>query len=70
MNLHDTIAAGRDLPTVPAGVPLLLQAASDDGVDLNVLAKILNRFPSIVARVLSIANSSWVSPPCQGRLVA
>jgi len=50
------------LPVLPPGVPYLIQALADDEIDFQELELIIGRFPSIVARLLSLANSSWVAP--------
>jgi HD-like signal output (HDOD) protein len=60
---HERMIAQHDLlPVLPPGVPYLLQALADESIDFQELEVILGRFPSIVARLLSLANSSWVSP--------
>ena len=50
------------LPVLPVGVPYLLTALTDEEIAINELARILERFPTIVARLIALANSAWSSP--------
>jgi len=50
------------LPVLPPGVRYLLDALSDENMDFVELAKVMGRFPSIAARIISVANSAWSSP--------
>ena len=60
---HKRMISQHDLlPVLPPGVPYLIQALADDEIDFQELELIIGRFPSIVARLLSLANSSWVAP--------
>lgn len=50
------------LPVLPAGIPYLLTVLTDEEIALYELAKVLERFPTIVARLIALANSAWSSP--------
>lgn len=58
----ECLLAEDDLPELPHGTPYLLQVLSDDDLDFAKLARHVERFPSIVLRLLSVANSAWSSP--------
>ncbi len=51
-----------ELPVLPPGAPGLLNALSDDDIDFNTLARIIERFPSIAGRLIALANSAWSAP--------
>jgi len=60
---HERMISQHDLlPVLPPGIPYLIQALADEEIDFQELELIIGRFPSIVARLLSLANSSWVAP--------
>lgn len=50
------------LPILPAGVPELISAISNEENTSSDLANIIERFPSIAARLIMLANSAWSSP--------
>ena len=52
----------KPLPVLPNGTPVLLNALSDAAMPFDELADTLGNFPTIVARLLSLANSPWSSP--------
>ena len=61
----DSIRARLDesrLPVLPAAIPHLLTVLTDEEIAINELARILERFPTIVARLIALANSAWSSP--------
>lgn len=58
----ETLLDQGDIPTLPHGTPYLLKALSDDDMDFAELASQVELFPSIVLRILSVANSAWSSP--------
>ena len=58
----EMISQDTRLPTQPLALPYLLQALSDNDIDYHVLAGIIERFPSIAARLIFLANSAWSAP--------
>ena len=62
-NLDQLISQDTQLPTLPSGVPYLLQALASDTMTHRQIAEIITQFPSITARLLFLANSAWASPP-------
>jgi HD-like signal output (HDOD) protein len=52
----------RQLPILPPGASQLLRSLTDDTINYADLAKVIERFPTIAARLISLANSSWSSP--------
>ena len=50
------------LPVLPQGAPHLLRAMSNSEMDFRELAQVIEKFPSIAARLIALANSSWSSP--------
>jgi len=52
----------KPLPVLPIGAPVLLNAFSDATLPFDKVADTLGNFPTIVARLLSLANSPWSSP--------
>lgn len=50
------------LPVFPPGVPHLLSELADSDLEYAKLAKLLERFPTIAMRIISVANSAWSSP--------
>lgn len=60
--LASRIGRADPLPTQPSSLPHLLGALGDGDIDSAELAKIIERFPSIAARLISLANSAWSAP--------
>lgn len=52
-----------NLPAASASSNQLLELVKDDDVDLPSLAQAIQSEPGITARIISIANSSFFSPP-------
>lgn len=52
----------KPLPVLSDGAPILLDALSDATLTFDELADTLASFPTIVARLMSLANSPWSSP--------
>lgn len=50
------------LPTLPAGMPFLFESLTDESIDFVELAAVLENFPSIAGRLISLANSVWSAP--------
>ena len=48
-----------ELPQLHAAVHQLLEALSDDGIDRNHLADIIDRCPSLSAKLVGLANSAY-----------
>lgn len=53
------------LPTLPAGTPYLLRALTDEDIDFAELAAIIEKFPSIAGKLISLANSAWSAPAAE-----
>lgn len=51
------------VPVLPPAVGYLLSTLYDEYLNINFVAAVVERFPSIAARVLTVANSVWASPP-------
>jgi len=62
-DLKEQILQNDQLPVLPSGVPYLLQALLDENTDNNKLKTVIERFPTIAARLLFLANSAWAAPP-------
>ena len=58
----DLIDESTQLTVLPAAVPELLAALSDEELTFQRLAAILADFPSIAARLIFLANSAWAAP--------
>lgn len=52
----------KKLPTLSAGVLNLLTSLNDASIDIPQLTLTLERFPTIAARLIALANSVWSSP--------
>ncbi len=52
----------KQIPVLPSGVSLLFKTLTDDSIGFIELAGIIEQFPSIAARLIAVANSSWSSP--------
>lgn len=50
------------LPVLPSSVSTLLSAFEDETLDYGEIAEILQNFPTIVIRLISLANSAWSAP--------
>lgn len=50
------------LPTLPAGTPFLLKSLTNENIDFIELAAIVEKFPVIAAKLISLANSVWSAP--------
>ncbi len=58
----DTLARRANVPVLPAGVTELLARLADEDMPFDELATLLERFPTVATRLLSIANSPWSAP--------
>ena len=52
----------KQIPVLPSGVSILFKTLTDDSIGFIELARIIEQFPSIAARLIAVANSSWSSP--------
>jgi len=52
----------KHIPVLPPGAPYLLKTLTDNSINFEELARVIERFPSIAARLISLANSAWSSP--------
>lgn len=50
------------LPTMPAGTLFLFESLADENIEFAELAELLEKFPSIAGRLISLANSVWSAP--------
>ncbi len=50
------------IPVLPPGAPFLLRSMTDEDIDFKELASVIEKFPSIAARLIGLANSAWSSP--------
>jgi HD-like signal output (HDOD) protein len=52
----------KQIPVLPPGITYLMQSMMDESLNFHQLAQIVERFPSIAARLIGLANSVWSSP--------
>ena len=50
------------VPVLPAGTTYLMQALADEEIERAELTRVIERFPTIVGRLISLANSAWSAP--------
>jgi len=50
------------LPTLPAGTPFLLKSLTDENIDFVELAAVVEKFPGIAGKLISLVNSAWSAP--------
>jgi HD-like signal output (HDOD) protein len=50
------------LPTLPSGTPYLLESLTDENIDFVELAAVVEKFPSIAGKLISLVNSAWSAP--------
>jgi len=50
------------LPSVPAGAPFLLKSLTNETIDFVELASIVEKFPGIAGKLISLVNSVWSAP--------
>ena len=60
--LEDEINNTPTLPTIPAGVSQLLQVLNCGDIHFASLAKEIEKFPNIAAKIIAVANSAWFAP--------
>lgn len=52
----------KHIPVLPPGAPYLLKALTDESLSFVELAEVIERYPTIAMRLISLANSAWSSP--------
>lgn len=65
MQTNSTLAdrlSTKHIPVLPPGIADLFKTLTDDSISFNELAESIERFPSIAARLIAVANSSWSNP--------
>lgn len=50
------------LPALPAGAPYLLKSLTDENIEFTELAGVIEKFPGIAGKLLSLVNSAWSAP--------
>ncbi len=58
----ELIHSGTQLSVLPAAVPELLAVLGDEEISFPELAKKIAEFPTVAARLMFLANSSWAAP--------
>ncbi len=50
------------LPSLPAGAPYLLKSLTNETIDFVELASVVEKFPDIAGKLISLVNSAWSAP--------
>ena len=50
------------LPSLPAGAPYLLKSLTSETIDFVELASVVEKFPGIAGKLISLVNSAWSAP--------
>lgn len=50
------------LPSLPAGAPYLLKSLTDETIGFVELASVVEKFPGIAGKLISLVNSAWSAP--------
>ena len=50
------------LPSLPAGAPYLLKSLTDENIGFIELAAVVEKFPGIAGKLISLVNSAWSAP--------
>ncbi len=50
------------LPSVPAGAPYLLKSLTSETIGFIELAAVVEKFPGIAGKLISLVNSAWSAP--------
>lgn len=50
------------LPTLPAGAPYLLKTLTNEAIEFVELASVVEKFPGIAGKLISLVNSAWSAP--------
>ncbi len=60
--LQEEMEHDHSLPVLPPDITSLLKTLNDDEIGYTQLAGELEKFPSIVLKIVATANSAWASP--------
>lgn len=60
--LEKAMEQAPEVPVLPADISFLLETLADDDIDLGRLARVVETFPSIAAKLVAVANSAWAAP--------
>jgi HD-like signal output (HDOD) protein len=61
-SIQELITQHTQLRAPPSVLPVLLEALADEEIEYDELGEAIEQFPSIAARLLSVANSAWSAP--------
>ena len=50
------------LPSLPPGTPFLLKTLTNENIDFVELASVIEKFPGIAGKLISLVNSAWSAP--------
>lgn len=53
------------LPTLPTGTTFLMESLMDAEIEFIEVAGVVEKFPSIAGKLISLANSVWSAPVCE-----
>ena len=53
------------LPSLPLGTPYLLKSLTNENIDFLELATVIEKFPIIAAKLISLVNSAWSAPAAE-----
>lgn len=53
------------LPTLPTGTTFLMKSLMDPEIEFIEMAGVIEKFPSIAGKLISLANSVWSAPVCE-----
>lgn len=56
------IMASTRLPVLPPNTPYLLRAMASEEITFRELAAVVEKFPTIAAKLIALANSPWSAP--------
>ena len=52
----------KQVPVIPPGMLHLLNSLTSENLGFVELARVIERYPSIAGRLISLANSAWSAP--------
>lgn len=62
MSLEKEIQKTPSLPVLPPALPHLLQVLNNDNIHFVKLAREIESFPTIAAKIIALSNSAWFAP--------